>query len=127
MSLNNGHAQAKMPSQSAGARRSRLFRARKARGAVILQAEIQPDMISDLVQLGWLNSIEVRNRRAVTDAIGACLHQALAAEMKPAQARQAVRPRRFDGPRKRSALAQTSGADQRGIGGESCRDRFDVR
>jgi len=86
MSIKNGHAPAKIPSQSASARRMRLFRERRKRGAVVLQAEIQPDMISALVQLGWLNGIEVRNRQAVVAAIGAIVNQATAAEMRPALA-----------------------------------------
>ena len=92
MSLKNGHAQAKIPSQSPGAIRMRRSRDRRKRGAVVLQAEIEATMIEALISCGWLHSLERDDRVAVTSAIGAIVYQALNGGMQPAQPGKAFVP-----------------------------------
>ena len=72
--------------------RTRRHRARKRKGVVLLQAEIQPDMIGALVGFGWLHESEARNREAVTAAIGALVYAALNAGVRPAHSGKAFVP-----------------------------------
>jgi len=83
--IKNSHdAPAETPIETpASTIRTRRFRDRKKRGAIILQAEIQPDMVAQLVQLGWMHASESRDRSAVTAAIGACVLHSLSAGLKP--------------------------------------------
>jgi hypothetical protein len=79
--LKNGHDKpAEVHTSTA---RTRRYRERRRKGFVVLQAEIQPDMISALVSLGWLHASEKANRQAVTAAIGALVLRSLSAAVTP--------------------------------------------
>jgi len=64
--------------------RSRRFRERQAGGILVLRdIEIAPDMVQALIACGWLHASEMRNREAVTAAIGAIVLRSLAAGVTP--------------------------------------------
>jgi hypothetical protein len=87
------HDEAETPIESAATIRSRRFRDRRKRGAIVLRdIAVEPDLISALVQNGWLHESEARNREAVTAAIGGIVYQALNAGVKPAQPGRAYVP-----------------------------------
>ena len=84
--LSNGHAPAKAYSQSGSAIPHAQKQGKAQEGALVLKSIlIEPALLSVLVQCGWLNPVERGNREAVVAAIAAVVHQAVAAEMRPAQ------------------------------------------
>jgi hypothetical protein len=82
--LKNGHDAPKGYSQSPGAIRSRRHRERKAKGAIVLKSLlIEPDLISALVQLGWINPVERGSRDAVETALNAVILHTLSYGVTP--------------------------------------------
>ena len=82
--LSNGHAPAKTLSQSAGAIRSRLFKERKRRGAIVIRdLEIGREVLDALTATGWLHESEARSREAVEHALAALLMRSLQSGVTP--------------------------------------------
>jgi hypothetical protein len=80
----NGHAPAKVLSQTPGAIRNRRAKERKRNGIVVLRAVlVEPDMVQALVSCGWLHETERRDKEAVQSAIGACLFRSLSTGVTP--------------------------------------------
>jgi hypothetical protein len=90
--LKNGHDEPKTPSQSPSARRQRLAKSRKARGAVCIQSTVEADLITALCEFGWLPEEQKRDAGAVHDALSALTFQALSAGMRPARSGKAFLP-----------------------------------
>jgi hypothetical protein len=90
--LKNGHDKEAEPRvETLAARRSRRFKERKARGAVVLRAVvIEPDFVAQLAANGWLHESEARNAGAVEHALHALIMRALASGMSPNPAKDTL-------------------------------------
>lgn len=82
----NGHDKPKTPSQNPSAIRMRKAKERRLRGAIVLRnTVIEPDLISALVQLGWIHGIEAQNASVVEHALFALVLRSLQAGVTPSE------------------------------------------
>jgi hypothetical protein len=83
--LKNGHDKpAETQAETAAAIRMRRYKARKAKGIVVLRnVEVGPDTVAALAANGWLHESETRNAGAVEHALHALLPRALGSGMSP--------------------------------------------
>ena len=83
MSLKNGHAPAKTLSMTAGARRMRRFRDRKAKGIVVIpDIEVASAAIDILIAGGRLHPSQRQNREAVKLALSAICARVLSSGVR---------------------------------------------